>query len=323
MLFGHRRFLIALALTLAACGGAAAGKASGDDTQASSDTAANDVGADAPVPADSVLPDAAVSDADASDAVFADSADSADSADTSADGGEDGAVDGAADATELADTASDGGDASPDVPDGAVVDADSGPVDAAVDAAEVCNGGLPDCPKNPNGPPGTPPPWLGSDCLAPMSPDWQEAGLKPTPDLGVELGPLESSNPWAPYTDGGWAALYHGPQGLVHTELAIRVTGVGTAGAQVTASVMRAAYLGCASKTSPMPFAVGLTQQPGGTYFSSNMGLLAVWDMGVNSWKYCGQWAELHVAVRLPDGRWGEGKVRVRLWDMVPSCPPP
>ncbi len=233
-------------------------------------------------------------------------------------------------------TTSDGGAETAAIDDTQAVDstADSevdsgsdGAADGAADAdaskPDVCTGGLAECPKSADGPPGAPLAWADASCLAPLSPDWVDAGLNATPDLTVAIGPSTVASTWAPYVDGSWAPLYHGTQGLVHTEVAIRVTGTGLTAPQYTASVMRVGYIGCNAKTNMTPFAVSLIPQADGSYFSSNGGMLAVWDMGINSWKYCGQWAEIHVTVRIPDGRWGEGKVRLHLWDTAPTCPPP
>lgn len=192
--------------------------------------------------------------------------------------------------------------------------------DVPADAAEICVGGLPDCPKSAAGPPGDPPSWVPAECQVPIPPEWIEAGLKNPPDLKVEIGAI--ALPFGPYADGGWAPLIHGAQGFMHVEVAIRVTGVDLKDPKITAYVLRSHQIGCGLMAQPFPTAVGLTLQADGSYYSASSGMFAVFmESEAKSWKYCGKWTEIAVSVRIPDGRWGQGKIRVRMWDTQPTCP--
>ena len=90
----------------------------------------------------------------------------------------------------------------------------------------------------------------------------------------------------------------------------------------MTSSQVRIGKLDCEVHTGTSQSSHGLVPVGPAQWGKPTDVTLAVLDVpGFDSWKLCGRWLDLRVAVRVPDGRWGKTRMRLRLWDTEPTQP--
>jgi hypothetical protein len=162
---------------------------------------------------------------------------------------------------------------------------------------------------------------LANACAETLPQVWLDAGLDPQPTLAVELGQYVTEG-FAPYQDGSWAPIIHGWQGLTHVPGDLRVTVPGASGGVLKSSQVRIGRMDCVVRTGTSPSSHSLVPVGPGQWGSPSEVTLAVFDVGgFESWKLCGRWLDLRVLVRVSDGRWGQQRLRLRLWDTEPTQP--
>ena len=193
---------------------------------------------------------------------------------------------------------------------------------AAADCAPTATSA---CVFAPVGSAGPPPCAAATPCPLALPAAWTEAGLAATPDVFVELGQyVTPSAAFVAYAEGSWAAIVHGPQGLTHIVADVRVTAPGMPTEQVTAAVQRSAdYTGCLPLSGAQAASVALVPLGiPGQFGHPGKQKVAVFPVaGSQSATLCGAWLDVRAAVRLPNGRWGETRRVLRLWDQAPAPP--
>lgn len=193
--------------------------------------------------------------------------------------------------------------------EGASVDAAPGvcftnapPTDAAV--ADVP---MPEhCPCAPD-----PPPFFGNTAV-------------PAPTLDIEMG-VGTDGTFAPYLDGQWVPITHGPQGGIHIWVAWRLVLPAHTEPKVKLLTRATSLISCAlagTGSESMWYATPDAKLPGAyTSVSANHPGSAVIfaAAGSDSGIFCGQWLELRLQIHDPvTKRWGEVRRTVRLYDMQP-----
>lgn len=158
-------------------------------------------------------------------------------------------------------------------------------------------------------------------CPATVSFSESEPPLPP-PSLEVEIGSWDDSvGVFTPYTDGGWAAIEVGPQGMFHVWTSLRVKLPAMTGGKRMVQVRGRGYDGCVYVAGSFISKVPLIPEPGETgrwvYANGdNPGFQTVFGYGPwHACRFCGHWLDLRVAVREEGAAaWGEGRVRIRTW---------
>ncbi len=194
-----------------------------------------------------------------------------------------------------------------------------GGVDAAGETEEVV--ALPDpptCPLSPNYTPGPPPTTPETDCPDDPPQVWKDAGLVPVATLPIDLGQYVSET-FAAYEDGGWAAITHGPQGLTHVVMDVRMNIPDLTGDKVKISGMRAGRFDCTLVASAEPSTQQLMPIGNGNWGNPLQQARIIFPVaGADSAKLCSKWLDVRVLIRLTDGRWGKRRIWLRLYDQLP-----
>lgn len=153
-----------------------------------------------------------------------------------------------------------------------------------------------------------------------VPPDLFDDAAIPPPTLQVEIGQLdELTHTFSPYQEGGFAPIVHGAQGGIHVWAALRVHDADLTSCAVRVAAQIRGYRQCfyvgnaAERTPPLvQTAPGVYETPSGFQAPAVVFKYVATDSG----ELCGQVAELRAQVRIPDSnRWGEGRVRLRLYD--------
>lgn len=153
-----------------------------------------------------------------------------------------------------------------------------------------------------------------------VPPDFFDDAPVPPPTLKVEIGQLDAATrAFVPYGEGGFAPIVHGVQGGIHVWAALRVTIPDLSACSLRVSAQIRGYRQCfyagnaAERTPPL-----VVQAPGVYVTPPDFQAPAVVFkyIATDSGELCGDVEELRAQVRLPGSdRWGEGRVRVRLYD--------
>lgn len=149
----------------------------------------------------------------------------------------------------------------------------------------------------------------------------------PVPTLQLELGrSATGSGAFVPWEQGEWAPIRYGSNVGFHVTVALRVALPGETAAKVKLKVQARGNFECnetAAGAAPVDW-LHQDMEWDDAYTNADALSGGIWvrfpvsrDL---SFRYCGIWLEIYVAVQEPaSGAWGEGSRMVRLYDSNPD----
>jgi hypothetical protein len=149
----------------------------------------------------------------------------------------------------------------------------------------------------------------------------------PAPTLSPQLGYNDARGEFVPWQDGDWVSLEHGIQGKLMVEVRFRVTLPGRDACRLVLQTNVYASKDCVQiGIGQLGVSTGAWQAP--EVFvgpNGNATIRVVLNPAPpDSWQLCGQGLDLRLQVRVPGtDAWGEGRVRLRLYDFLDQsqCP--
>lgn len=178
------------------------------------------------------------------------------------------------------------------------------------------------CPYAPVGSPGVPPSDPVPFCQDPWPEEWVAAGMEATSTLQLEIGRIdETTKIFTPFVDGGWLPIIHGPQTLAMVEFDVRFSGTSVVATSQLHKIWQTGRFGCDLLNGPLMSALNIKPIDGTQDWVDSNGPrqmvfnLHTWD----TWKLCGKWIDLRVAVWIGGGQWATVRRVMRFWDDAAS----